>query len=356
MTTTSDAIPGAGVRASRRCRRPPDVVWPRRSTGVRAPSWRSCWPRRSAGCSSPTSARWSSCSSRRSGRSTRSAATSSPSHRSRTSRSSSRPRSTGRSRSGRSGSRRSSRSPTSSWPSPSPTTWRASRRPGRAALLVVSILLPLWSGYLVKVYAWRLILSEERLLNWILAPFGLKGPGYGDVAVWLVMSYLWLPYMIIPIFAGLERIPGSLLEASADLGARSCDDVPAGHPAAGLPGGRRGLDLHVLADARRLHHPDPGLGHASSSATSSTRTSAWRATSRWRRRTRSCPRDHDHLPARRAPARRVRGPLMAGRSAHADRAAPRDRRDARLHLHPDRRHRPVLVQRERPRAGGRSRS
>jgi putative spermidine/putrescine transport system permease protein len=88
-------------------------------------------------------------------------------------------------------------------------------------LLVVSILLPLWSGYLVKVYAWRLILSENGILNWALAPFGLKGPGYSDAAVWLVESYLWLPYMIIPIYAGLERIPESLLEASADLGGRA---------------------------------------------------------------------------------------------------------------------------------------
>jgi putative spermidine/putrescine transport system permease protein len=93
--------------------------------------------------------------------------------------------------------------------------------PRTRALLVVSILLPLWSGYLVKVYAWRLILSEEGLLNSVLAPLGLKGPGYGDVAVWLVMSYLWLPYMIIPVFAGLERIPNSVLEASGDLGARA---------------------------------------------------------------------------------------------------------------------------------------
>jgi len=93
--------------------------------------------------------------------------------------------------------------------------------PRTRALLVVSILLPLWSGYLVKVYAWRLILSENGVLNWLLAPFGIQGPGYGEVAVWLVMSYLWLPYMIIPIFAGLERIPESLLEASGDLGARA---------------------------------------------------------------------------------------------------------------------------------------
>ena len=88
-------------------------------------------------------------------------------------------------------------------------------------LLLVSILLPLWSGYLVKVYAWRLILSQNGVLNWVLAPFGLQGPGYSIEAVWIVESYLWLPYMIIPIYAGLDRIPGSLLEASADLGGRA---------------------------------------------------------------------------------------------------------------------------------------
>ena len=93
--------------------------------------------------------------------------------------------------------------------------------PRTRGILVVSILLPLWSGYLVKVYAWRLILSQNGVLNSVLAPFGLEGPGYSDVAVWLVESYLWLPYMIIPIYAGLERIPSSLLEASSDLGGRS---------------------------------------------------------------------------------------------------------------------------------------
>jgi len=87
-------------------------------------------------------------------------------------------------------------------------------------IMIVSILLPLWSGYVVKVYAWRLILSEGGILNWLLEPLGPKGPGYGEVAVWLVFSYLWLPYMIIPIYAGLERIPSSLLEASSDLGGR----------------------------------------------------------------------------------------------------------------------------------------
>ncbi len=87
------------------------------------------------------------------------------------------------------------------------------------AILVVAILLPLWSSYLVKVIAWRTMLSNDGIVNWALEPFGLHGPGYGIVAVWLVMSYLWLPYMILPIYAGLERIPNSMISASEDLGA-----------------------------------------------------------------------------------------------------------------------------------------
>ena len=93
-------------------------------------------------------------------------------------------------------------------------------KPRMQSMLVVAVLLPLWSSYLVKVGAWRLMLSEDGAINWALSPFGLHGPGYGTVAVWLVMSYIWLPYMIIPIYAGLERIPDSLLSASEDLGAR----------------------------------------------------------------------------------------------------------------------------------------
>ncbi len=93
----------------------------------------------------------------------------------------------------------------------------ASRR-GKA-ILVVAVLLPLWSSYLVKVYSWRTMLSADGVINWALSPLGLHGPGYGNTAVWLVMSYLWLPYMILPIYAGLERIPNSLISASEDLGA-----------------------------------------------------------------------------------------------------------------------------------------
>jgi len=92
-------------------------------------------------------------------------------------------------------------------------------RPRTRALLVIAVVMPLWSSYLVKVYAWRIILAEDGILNWVLGPFGLSGPGFGNVATWLVFSYLWLPYMILPVYAALERIPDSLLDASGDLGA-----------------------------------------------------------------------------------------------------------------------------------------
>ena len=86
-------------------------------------------------------------------------------------------------------------------------------------VLVVAILLPLWAAYLVKVYAWRTILQGNGFLEWVLTPFGIPSPGLDELSnSWLVFSYLWLPYMILPVYAGLERIPSSLLEASADLG------------------------------------------------------------------------------------------------------------------------------------------
>ena len=92
-------------------------------------------------------------------------------------------------------------------------------KPRTRGLLVVAVLMPLWSFYLVKVYAWQTMLSSGGVINWALDPLGLSGPGYGTTAVWLVETYLWLPYMILPIYAGLERIPDSLLSASEDLGA-----------------------------------------------------------------------------------------------------------------------------------------
>ena len=94
--------------------------------------------------------------------------------------------------------------------------------PRKRGLLLVAVTMPLWASYLVKVYAWRTILQGNGFLGWALAPFGIEGPGLSQISnAWIVLSYLWLPYMILPIYAGLERIPNSLLEASADLGGRA---------------------------------------------------------------------------------------------------------------------------------------
>lgn len=103
------------------------------------------------------------------------------------------------------------------------------------AFLYLAVILPLWSSYLVRVYSWKLILAKEGILSWFLAQMGLTPaldallalPGIGGtslsfspIGVFLVFVYIWLPYMILPIQTALERVPGSLLEASGDLGAR----------------------------------------------------------------------------------------------------------------------------------------
>ena len=88
-------------------------------------------------------------------------------------------------------------------------------------LLVIAVLMPLWASYLVKAYAWRGMLSTGGLVDSVASPFGLGTPGYGLFATTLTLTYLWLPFMILPIYAGLERLPNSLFEASADLGAGS---------------------------------------------------------------------------------------------------------------------------------------
>lgn len=93
--------------------------------------------------------------------------------------------------------------------------------PRAQRILVIAILMPLWASYLVKAYAWRSVLSQEGILEWLLAPFGMHTPGYGLPATIITLSYLWLPYVILPIYAGLERVPDSLLEASADLGGKT---------------------------------------------------------------------------------------------------------------------------------------
>lgn len=103
------------------------------------------------------------------------------------------------------------------------------------AALTLGVLLPLWSSYLVRVYSWKLILAREGIISWVLEKTHLTwlldgllslpvigGPSLSVSAIgtFLVFLYVWLPYMILPIEAALERVPTSLLEASSDLGAR----------------------------------------------------------------------------------------------------------------------------------------
>ncbi|RIK89042.1 MAG: spermidine/putrescine ABC transporter permease [Hyphomicrobiales bacterium] len=102
------------------------------------------------------------------------------------------------------------------------------------ALFYLGIMLPLWSSYLVKVYAWKLILAREGILNWLFAKLHLtwlldawlaipvvggNSLSVSHTGTFLVFLYVWLPYMILPVQAALERVPGNLVEASADLGA-----------------------------------------------------------------------------------------------------------------------------------------
>jgi putative spermidine/putrescine transport system permease protein len=96
----------------------------------------------------------------------------------------------------------------------------ASRR--MQTVLFVLVLLPLWSSYLARVYAWRLILSKDGALNWATDKLhiGSLNLGYSNTAMWIVFSYIWLPFMITPVWAAIERVPDSLLEASSDLGAK----------------------------------------------------------------------------------------------------------------------------------------
>ncbi len=87
--------------------------------------------------------------------------------------------------------------------------------PRMRLILVVAVTTPLWASYLVKAYAWRMLLSPEGPLSWATG----YSPGYGLIATVITLTYLWLPYMIIPVFAAFERVPDSLIDASSDLGA-----------------------------------------------------------------------------------------------------------------------------------------
>src|ERR1700761_288653 len=95
--------------------------------------------------------------------------------------------------------------------------------PRTRTALFVAILLPLWASYLAKVYSWVLIFTNHGFLDWVVGGLGLGHPQliYTNWAVYTVFCYLWLPFMIIPVYGALERVPASLIEASADLGGRT---------------------------------------------------------------------------------------------------------------------------------------
>jgi putative spermidine/putrescine transport system permease protein len=107
--------------------------------------------------------------------------------------------------------------------------------PRMKALFYVGVMMPMWTSYLVKVYAWRLVLAKQGVLSWFVERLGLApaldhalatpvigGPSLASsyLGMFVVFVYMWLPFMILPLAAALERVPESLLQASADLGAR----------------------------------------------------------------------------------------------------------------------------------------
>ncbi|NDI08389.1 MAG: ABC transporter permease, partial [Actinobacteria bacterium] len=94
-------------------------------------------------------------------------------------------------------------------------------KPQSRPVLIALVITPLWASYLVKIYAWRTMMAPDSgFLNWLISPLGLSSPGFGMVAVIIGLSYLWLPYMVLPIYAGMEKLPDSIIDASADLGAK----------------------------------------------------------------------------------------------------------------------------------------
>lgn len=88
-------------------------------------------------------------------------------------------------------------------------------------VLVIAITLPLWAGYLVKLLAMRLVFTEEGFINWAFAPLGIQSPGFNLWVAVITLTYLWFPYMALPVFTAIRQIPNNLFDASADMGAKS---------------------------------------------------------------------------------------------------------------------------------------
>jgi putative spermidine/putrescine transport system permease protein len=148
-------------------------------------------------------------------------------------------------------------------------------RPRLRRFLVVAVLTPLWASYLVKAYAWRTLFGLNGPFSWAT---GGHTPGYGETALVVTLAYMWLPYMVIPLYAGFERVPRSLFEASADLGAGTWRTVGAvvlplvfpaiaagsiftfsltlgDYIAVGIVGGKTQLIANVISDQVVLNQP-----------------------------------------------------------------------------------------------------
>lgn len=141
------------------------------------------------------------------------------------------------------------------------------------AFFYIAVMLPMWASYIVKAYAWVLLLAKDGVAQWFLGHLGLEGalnallsvPAVGGNTLstsglgrFLVFVYIWLPFMILPVQAALERIPGSLLQASADLGAAPRQTFRYVVLPLVISRHRRWVDLHLFADARRLYRAAAG--------------------------------------------------------------------------------------------------
>ena len=216
------------------------------------------------------------------------------------------------------------------------------------AVLFVLVLLPLWASYLARVYAWRLILNNDGLLNWSLHKLGLPSAGiaYTNTAMWIVFSYIWLPFMILPVYAALERIPHSYIEASRDLGAKGSRTLRSVILPLALPGVVAG-SIFTFSLTLGDYITPVLIGGASSQFIGNVVYDSVNQSS-------NLPFAAAfavvplavmgvYLDAR-APPRRVRGALVVETPRHAHRARRLGGARARVPLHPDRRHLPLRVQ------------
>ncbi len=141
------------------------------------------------------------------------------------------------------------------------------------AFFYIAVMLPMWASYIVKAYAWVLLLAKDGVAQWFLCHLGLEGalnallsvPAVGGNTLstsglgrFLVFVYIWLPFMILPVQAALERIPGSLLQASADLGAAPRQTFRYVVLPLAIPGIAAGSIFTFFADARRLYRAAAG--------------------------------------------------------------------------------------------------